>query len=217
MLVTKFALKMTNKPQDVDLTTHQAAKMMGVTIRTIQNWVNAGKLPANVTVGGHRRIPLAAVEALLTHRQRTKSRLHDKDRLHRVLKVLAVDDDPTLLKLYQVKFRKFLVPHELQVTSDGQQALVMLGLQRPDILLLDLMMPGMNGFDLLRTLGGMTDFSDLMIVVVSALSASEILQQGGLPAGVAIVPKPVPFEILETIFAQKATQSGFDMPRASVQ
>ena len=47
------------------ITTRDAAVMLGVTIRTIQNWVDSGKLFAKITLGGHRRLLLSEVEALI--------------------------------------------------------------------------------------------------------------------------------------------------------
>jgi putative two-component system response regulator len=86
----------------------------------------------------------------------------------------------------------------------------MLGLHKPDILILDLMMPNMNGFDLLRSLQAMPDFRYLKVIVASALTGTDILKQGGLPPGVAIVSKPVSFDIIEAIFAQISVEIGLD-------
>jgi len=188
----------------IDITTHQAAKLLGVTVRTVQNWVGAGKLRATQTAGGHRRIPLADVQTLLERQQVDDAPAAPP----RQLKVLVVEDDPTLLKLYALKMPGFAVPHQLLVASDGLQGLLMLGLHKPDILILDLMIPGMDGFDMLRTLQRMPDFKALTIIVVTGLSAGEILDRGGLPPGVTLAPKPVSFDVIETIFAQKATQLG---------
>ena len=51
-------------PIDPLLTTREAAMRLGVSLRTVQLWVEAGTLPAGRTPGGHRRIRLSAVEAL---------------------------------------------------------------------------------------------------------------------------------------------------------
>lgn len=111
----------------------------------------------------------------------------------------------------QSKLRSFVVQCELVTASDGQQGLLMLGLCKPDILMLDLMMPGMNGFDLLRTLQRMPDFKHIKVIVVSALTAADILNQGGVPSGVAIVPKPVSFDVIETMLAQRAVELGLSL------
>lgn len=192
------------------ITTHQAAKLLGVTVRTIQNWVNTNQLQATHTTGGHRRILLSDAQAFLERKEHKSAPPSSANRtqVNRVLKVLVVEDDATILKLYELKLRDFVVPCELVTASDGLQGLLMLGLHKPDILILDLMMPEMNGFDLLRTLQGMPELKHLKVIVVSALAAADILKQGGLPSGVAILPKPVSFDVIETMFAQRAVEIG---------
>lgn len=192
------------------ITTHQAAKLLGVTVRTIQNWVNTNQLQATHTRGGHRRILLSDAQAFLERKEHKSAPPPSANRtqVNRVLKVLVVEDDATILKLYELKLRDFVVPCELVTASDGLQGLLMLGLHKPDILILDLMMPEMNGFDLLRTLQGMPELKHLKVIVVSALAAADILKQGGLPSGVAILPKPVSFDVIETMFAQRAVEIG---------
>lgn len=54
----------TQGPADPFLTTRQAAQLLGVTLRSVQLWVEAGKLPAGHTPGGHRRIRTSAARAL---------------------------------------------------------------------------------------------------------------------------------------------------------
>jgi excisionase family DNA binding protein len=195
------------------ITTHQAAKFLGVSVRTIQNWVNTNQLNATHTAGGHRRILLSDAQELLERKENefVTPPSANRNQADRALKVLVVEDDTTLLKLYELKLRSFVVQCELVTASDGQQGLLMLGLCKPDILMLDLMMPGMNGFDLLRTLQRMPDFKHIKVIVVSALTAADILNQGGLPSGVAIVPKPVSFDVIETMFAQRAVELGLSL------
>ena len=194
------------------ITTHQTAKLLGVTVRTIQNWVNTNQLHAIYTSGGHRRILLSDAQALLKRKEKkigsTNSIRLTNNR--RALKVLVVEDDVTMIKLYELKLKGFAIQCELITANDGLQGLIMLGLHKPDILILDLMMPNMNGFDLLRSLQAMPDFRYLKVIVASALTGTDILKQGGLPPGVAIVSKPVSFDIIEAIFAQISVEIGLD-------
>ena len=60
-------------------------------------------------------------------------------------------------------------------------------------------MPGIDGFKMLRALHGRPDLGGVHIVVVTGLHAHEIADRGGLPAGVRVLPKPVPFDELERI------------------
>lgn len=208
---------MNSRLREMFVSTIEAAKMLGVTVRTVQNWVDSGKLSAKRTMGGHRRIPRSDVENLLREKSFQSAYLAGlnlDDHRSNALTVLVVDDDPTLLKTYELKLKKFSVPTQLVQASDGLQGLLMLGLHKPDILLLDLGMPGMNGFDLMRTMQKMPEFSSVKIVVVSSMTATEIIEHGGLPSGVSFVPKPVSFDAIETIFAQRASELSIKLKTA---
>jgi len=88
---------------------------------------------------------------------------------------------------------------------------VRLGIDRPDLLIADLNMPAMDGFQMLRTLRRMPEMDDLEIVVVTGLSAAEIAA-GGLPAGMPVLEKPIPFDELERMASALAIHLGRKTP-----
>lgn len=178
--------------QDV-MTTREAGEVLGVAVRTVQLWVEAGVLPAWRTAGGHRRVSREAVEKLLADRK------HDlspepvaTDAAQRPLKLLLVEDDANLRSLLAAVVRTWTVPVELTTASNGFEGLIRIGETRPDIVLTDLMMPGMDGFEMLRALKKPgSGFSGLKMFVVSALSPQEVEERGGLPDGVSFFQKPL--------------------------
>ncbi len=87
------------------------------------------------------------------------------------LKVLVVDDEPTNLLVIE----KMLSPHGCIVkkAASGQQALDMVWNELPDVILLDVMMPGMNGFDVCRKLKGGENTRLVPIIIVTALQEKE--------------------------------------------
>lgn len=188
------------------ITTREAAEMLGVTVRTIQNWVDSGKLYARLTLGGHRRLLRADVEKLVGPSNEPKVSAKTLDSR---LRILVVEDNLQLLDLYKLRFSIFKVPHELMTADDGVQGLIMVGRFSPHLLLMDLKMPNMDGFKMLQTLQNMPESQGMKIIVVTGLPASEILQGGGLPSGVSLLPKPVPFDTLEALCMQRATELGF--------
>lgn len=200
---------MSTNPTEMYISTVQASKLLGVTVRTVQNWVENGTLTAKRTSGGHRRIPRSDVDNLLREKSLKTAYLAGSSvdfHKRNVLSVLAVDDDPTMQKIYEFKLGQFAVPNKLFQATNGLEGLLMLGLHKPDVLLLDLEMPGMNGFDLMRTMEKMAEFSSVKVIVVSSMSAAEIIERGGLSPRVSFVPKPVSFDAIETLFAQRATE-----------
>ena len=169
------------------LSTRQAAHRLGVSLGTVQNMVESGALEAWKTTGGHRRIPVTAVEALLARRRQGVSG-GDSQRMD----ILITEDDATLQALYQMTIDGWELPIDLRIASTGFDGLLQVGQKVPDILIADLMMPGMDGFEMIRQLRANPALSRMDIMVVSAIDREEILARG-LPPDVTIFGKPIPF------------------------
>lgn len=188
------------------MTTRQVGEALGVAVRTVQLWVESGILPAWRTAGGHRRISRSAVETLQAERTR---QMHNPpgvsvadplpvDALK--FKLLLVEDDPDLLRLFTLMSEGWGLPMQLTTASNGFDGLVRIGQIHPDMVVTDLNMPGMDGFKMLRALKKPgSGFEDLEIVVVTALTPGDIRDRGGLPDGVKIFHKPIPFDQLREL------------------
>jgi excisionase family DNA binding protein len=186
------------------MTTRQAGEALGVAVRTVQLWVESGILPAWRTAGGHRRIARSAVEKLMAERAQVIAQPTVKHEVSadakRPLKLLVVEDDPDLLRLFTLMVEGWDFPVELTTAANGFEGLVRIGQIRPDMVVTDLNMPGMDGFQMVRSLKRPdSGFDDLNIVAVSALGAGDIRDRGGLPEGVAVFQKPVPFSELQDL------------------
>jgi CheY-like chemotaxis protein len=115
-------------------------------------------------------------------------------------KLLVVEDDPDLRQLFGLMVEGWSVPVALSTASNGFEGLLRMGEHKPDMVVTDLNMPGMDGFEMLRTLCKPdSGFGALHIVVVSVLSVEEINDRGGLPAGVTFFQKPIPYDTLENM------------------
>jgi len=171
------------------LSTRQAAQRLGVSLGTVQNMVENGVLDAWKTAGGHRRIPASSVDALLAKRRKQIARNGDAAGQ---LDILIAEDDPTLQKLYKMTFESWKLPVTLRIVGDGFEGLLQVGQRMPDILIADLMMPGMDGFEMIRRLRAMPELSPMDIIVVSAIDAQEIRQKE-MPQDVTVFGKPIPF------------------------
>jgi excisionase family DNA binding protein len=171
------------------LSTRQAALRLGVSLGTVQNMVENGVLDAWKTAGGHRRIPTGSVDNLLAKRRKQANRSGEPASK---LDILIAEDDSMLQKLYQMTIESWKLPINLRIASDGFEGLLLVGQQPPDILIADLMMPGMDGFEMIRRLRAMPDLSAMDIIVVSAIDVDEIRQRG-IPADVTVFGKPIPF------------------------
>jgi excisionase family DNA binding protein len=189
-------------------TTREAAKALGISLRTAQLWVEGGILDAWKTEGGHRRISVASIERLRSGQaplpsapaalRETAPAIDPNARMSR-LRVLVVEDDKVLLKLYKITIPRWGLPIDLECVSNGYDALLAIGRDSPDLLVSDLRMPGMDGFQMMRALSGSPFREGMEIVVVTGLHADEIAREGGLPSDIRVFTKPVSFPSLSAI------------------
>ncbi len=97
--------------------------------------------------------------------------LYAQDHDYSAFNVLAVDDIPLNLLLVQKMLSRF--NFKLRTAANGQLALDAVAQQKPDLILLDLMMPGIDGFEVIRRLREDPKTADIQIVILSALNSNE--------------------------------------------
>lgn len=171
-------------------TTREAAKALGISVRTAQLWVEAGRLRAWKTPGGHRRILWESVNALLHEHERECGRtLVGFD-------VLIVEDDRLQRTVVQAKIQEIGQEISVRTAYNGVEGLIKLGERQPQVLITDLLMPGLDGFQMLKTLLSSPLVHPIQVVVTTGLSYDEISQHGGLPERVIVLPKPVQMPVL---------------------
>ncbi|MFC1649316.1 response regulator [Patescibacteria group bacterium] len=90
-------------------------------------------------------------------------------------KVLLVEDDPLILKMYHAKFQN--EGFNVVVSEDGVHGLQMVTEQKPDIILLDIMMPQMSGIDFLKKLRATEAGKKIPVLVLTNLSEKEEEQE----------------------------------------
>lgn len=177
--------------------TKQAASIIGVSHRTIQLWVESGILQAWKTAGGHRRITMQSVAKLVDQRREALAPVAAAAPAAGRKKLLVVDDDATLLRLYELEMSGWGMEFDMIKASNGFEALIKIGEAKPDLLISDLSMPGMDGFRMIRTLRSGAPYADMAIIVVSGLDKNTVTSMG-LPADIPFFSKPVPFPGLRT-------------------
>lgn len=106
----------------------------------------------------------------------------------KVKKVLVVDDDPVLVRLVKeiLKSQGFTV----ETAKDGIDAMVMVKKDKPDLIVLDIMMPELNGYDVLRALKFTDDFKDIPVLLLTARE-QELDKRIGDMMGIDYLQKPV--------------------------
>lgn len=117
--------------------------------------------------------------------------------------VLAVDDIPLNLMLVQKMLGRF--NFEMRTASGGQQALDAVEEKKPDLILLDLMMPGIDGFEVLRRLRENPETADIQVVILSALNSNEDVVKGFNAGANDFIMKPIIMEKLLTCVVNQLT------------
>lgn len=112
--------------------------------------------------------------------------------------ILVVDDDPTIVELLQVNLE--MEGYEVVRAGDGQAAIEQAQAEHPDLILMDVMMPGMDGWTARQELSKIPDVADIPVVFLSAAAQRADLRKG-LDLGAAeYITKPFdPEELLSVI------------------
>lgn len=92
------------------------------------------------------------------------------------IKVLIIEDEQTLLDMYSLKLSK--EGFDVIKASDGQEGLEKAKSEKPDIILLDIMLPKIDGFQVLKTLRKNKEFKNTPIIMLTNLGQNEDKQKG---------------------------------------
>lgn len=178
-------------------TTQQVAERLGLSVSTVQQLVESGIIGGWKTRGGHRRIPASALEHYLSTRHTGTPPAPPLDLARpAVSSLLVLEDDLVQQTLYRGRINSWGLPLELTFCSNGYDALIEVALRQPDILLLDIMMDGIDGYEVLKALTSRPNFRLSHIAVLTNLSETDVETLGGLPAGVIYMSKPINFDEL---------------------
>lgn len=181
------------------LTTFQIANMLGVSDQSVSNWIDAGQLPADRTPGGHRRVePQDLIGFLKRQGTRIPPELQDAPPT-----ILVVDDEPDVARWLANTLREHLPPDCRFLTADdGFAAGKLVTAERPDLVILDLYMPGMDGFEACRRIKQDPETQNTRIIAVTAYPSSDAERAIRAAGAEGYLPKPPDPDEL----AERATQ-----------
>jgi excisionase family DNA binding protein len=173
------------------LTPNQVAELLMVSPTAVRQWAEKGDLHALTTPGGHRRFLPSDVESFARNKGLTLNLGNDD-----ILRVLIVDDDAQLTR-YLVKFLEgFHDKVAVDTTSDGFLAGLKISEFDPHVILLDLMMPGVNGFDVCRVLKMDPKTRGIRVIAMTGFPSKENVEKI-LAAGAEVcLSKPIDENVL---------------------
>jgi len=182
---------MSNQPKAASktiYTTHDVSRLLHVNPRSVINWIEQNLLPSYRTPGGHRRIRRDDLMAFLRKHQIPMPASLVEGRFH----VLIVDDEESIVGILKTFFQR-QGGYEVSSASDGITALIEVGRVKPDLLILDIKIPGVDGIDVCRRIKA--DSSNRTTII--AVSGSPENERKILQAGAdAFMLKPIDLERL---------------------
>ncbi|MCK6440491.1 MAG: response regulator, partial [Planctomycetes bacterium] len=176
------------------------ARYCQVTPATIVNWIRAKKLDVYTTPGGQYRMELHKFRKFLTDSGfPIPEELHDEHGR----RVLIVDDDEEIVEMLTDALESADANYDISGASNGYDALIKLGSFKPEVLILDLMMPKMDGVELCRRLRANPDTRNIRIIAITALDSEADEVRKIKDIGVeTLLAKPVNIDKLCGLVAQ---------------
>ena len=171
-------------------TTHEVSRLLQVNPRSVINWIEQSLLPSYRTPGGHRRIRRDDLLAFLRkHQIPTPASLVDAN-----FSVLIVDDEEEIANLLKTYFQR-QGGYEVSLASDGISALISVGRIKPDLLILDIMIPGVDGIEVCRRIKGDSTNKTAIIAISGGTTSEKKILQAGADV---FISKPVDLDKLHT-------------------
>lgn len=166
--------------------TLDVARMLGVSAMTVVRWIDKGLIRAFKTPGNHRRI----LREDLKHFIRKMGFPIPDDLADDRWRILAVDDEPEVLEVLTRIFDGKSDSYEVYQAQDGVTALIEVGRVKPDLLLLDVVLPGLDGIEVCRRIKA-NPYLETNIIAISG-KATDDMRSAILEAGADMfVDKPV--------------------------
>ena len=169
-------------------TTHEVSRLLHVNPRSVINWIEQDLLPSYRTPGGHRRIRHDDLLAFLhKHQIPTPAAL-----VRGQFKILIVEDEDEIISIIKAYFERH-ANYIVQSASDGITALIEVGRSKPDLIVLDILIPGVDGIDVCRRIKGDANNKTAIIAISGQLENEQKVLQAGADAFMA---KPLDLERL---------------------
>ena len=188
--------------------THDVAKICCVTPTTVIRWIEDGLIPAFKTVGGHRRVRREDLERVC----RERGIPFNVPTGTEVGRILVVDDEPVVLDLVRDVVKDLSQKFEVEVAKDAFDAGRLVATFRPQLIFLDLMMPGVDGFEVCTRLKKDPATTNTEVIAITGYYTEANMERILNAGAVACLRKPL--DVLEVrnkvLDAFKLKEEGVD-------
>ncbi len=172
------------------ITPAEASRLLGVARTTVVKWIDEGLIKAFVTPGGHRKIRREDFEEFVKKQGISLIKRETKK------KILIVDDNPDDVKLLRMFFLAASDKYEVYSASNGFQAIYKIGELKPDLVILDLFMPDMDGFAVCKNIKENPETRDIKVIAITAFPSEENKKRVLSCGAEAFFTKPLDLERL---------------------
>jgi CheY-like chemotaxis protein len=179
-------------PMAKALSTFAIAEMLHVDPGSVANWIDRGLLNAYRTPGGHRRVGTEdLVSFLREHRMPVPAQLQ-----HGPVRVLVVDDEPGVTQLIARAIRSAHPDYEVVEAHDGFQAGTLVATLKPDCVLVDLRMPGIDGYEVCRMIKSQPETRHAQVIAMTAYPSPDSEERVLACGARACLDKPLDIDAL---------------------
>ena len=180
-------------------TVYQASRYCNVSPKTIINWTEAGHIDAYRTVGGHRRIKQSHLEDFM---RKQGIPIPEEEPLGERKRILIVDDDPIIVETIVLALEEDEHDYEIISAADGFEAGLQVNHFKPHLLILDIMMPDIKGFEVCKRIKSDQKTKETKIIVLSAYLDEEKFKKMKENGADLCFSKPLPLPQLKKEVAQ---------------
>lgn len=156
------------------LTTFEASRYLNVAPKTVSNWIDAGHLKAYRTVGGHRRIRREDLEAFISAQQSGRRMRTGSQRR----RILVVEHEPAVVEAIVQALRDVDPPFDLDTAQSGFEAGVKLAEFSPDLVIVDLSIPGARAAEMFRQIRSRPASRETKILGLASASQPDLVEEG---------------------------------------
>lgn len=169
------------------LTTTRIATMLGVSGQTIANWIDQGRLRADRTPGGHRRVsPQDLMAFLAAQRLTIPTDLADQQHT-----LLVVEDDPQVGPWLVSQLMQARSDLRILLAQDGYTAGELVARERPATIVLDIYLPGIDGYEVCRRIKANPETAASVVIAMTGNHSPDVQAEILAAGAVACLPKPV--------------------------
>jgi excisionase family DNA binding protein len=177
-------------------TTHEISRIIQVDPSTVSKWIDKGILVAFRTPGRHRRVRASDLRSfLVAHEMPMPEELGSS-----LVKLLIVDDEKPVLDAIKRAFKPYAAQVEVNTTTSGVEALLLISEQKPHGLLIDLSMPDMDGLEVVRRVHSRKQLEGVRCLTMTSRPSQDLTAQSTKAGALACLAKPIDPRLVLELF-----------------